>query len=209
MEHYYKDDFVTIYNGDSKIIVPQLGSFDLLLTDPPYGMSFQSNYRNQKHDKIFGDDQLDSEFINYLTRLAGCAAYVFCRWDNLRDMPKPKSVVVWVKDNWSMGDLKHEHGRQWEACCFYPGKRHEFKKRIPDVIKARRTGNGFHPTEKPVDLMLQLIECNIAEIILDPFAGSGTTGRAAKDLGKKCILIEREEKYCEIAANRMLQEVLI
>ena len=206
LKPYYQDGSVTIYHGDSREIVAQLGRFDLLLTDPPYGMNFQSNYRKQKHKKIAGDDKLDTEFIANLISLADFAAYVFCRWDNLHEMPKPKSVLAWIKDNWSMGDLKHEHGRQWEACCFYAMEKHEFKKRIPDVIKARRTGNNLHPTEKPVDLMIQLIDCNKAETILDPFAGSGTTGRAAKDLGKKATLIEMEESYCEIAAKRMEQE---
>ena len=66
-----------------------------------------------------------------------------------------------------------------------------------------------HPTQKPVALMAWCIRrVNDCSTILDPFAGSGTTGRAAKDLGRKCTLIEREEKYCEIAAKRMEQEVL-
>lgn len=68
----------------------------------------------------------------------------------------------------------------------------------------------FHPTEKPVDLMSWcIILAKDINTILDPFAGSGTTGRAAKDLKRQCVLIEREEKYCEIAAKRMAQEVLI
>jgi len=118
-------------------------------------------------------------------------------------MPPPKSVLVWVKNNWSMGDLKHEHGRQWEACCFYAQPEHKFIKRISDVILAKRTGNIFHPTEKPVKVMLRLIGCNAGEIILDPFMGSGTTLIAAKELGRKAIGIEIEEKYCEIAAKRL------
>lgn len=209
LKPYYQDDNVTIYHGDCRQIVPQLGKFDLVLTDPPYGMNFQSNHRIQKHKKIHGDDSLDVILIQEIISNANCASYIFCRWDNLPQMPKAKSVIAWVKDNWSMGDLKHEHGRQWEACCFYPMKNHEFKKRIPDVIKAKRTGNILHPTEKPVDLLHQLIDCNVAETILDPFAGSGTTGRAAKDLNKKAVLVEIDEQYCETAALRMAQEVLL
>ena len=123
-------------------------------------------------------------------------------------MPKPKSVLVWVKNNWTGGDLYHEHGRQWEAILFYAKENHEFIKRIPDVIIANKTKNELHPTEKPVELMKQIIGVNVARTILDPFAGSGTTGRAAKDLQRKCTLIEIDECYCEIAAQRMLQEVL-
>jgi len=66
-----------------------------------------------------------------------------------------------------------------------------------------------HPTQKPLALISYIVRlsCRNGGTILDPFAGSGTTGRAAKDLGRKCVLIEREERYCEIAAKRMLQEV--
>ncbi len=67
-----------------------------------------------------------------------------------------------------------------------------------------------HPTIKPLALISYMVRlsCRPNGTILDPFAGSGTTGRAAKDLGRKCVLIEREERYCEIAANRIRQEVL-
>ena len=105
--------------------------------------------------------------------------------------------------------MKHEHGRQWEAICFYPGPNHAFIKRIPDVLYADRTGNGLHPTEKPESVIKQLIQANEGEIILDPFMGSGTTLRAAKDLKRHAIGIEIEERYAEIAARRMSQEVLL
>lgn len=208
---YYQDDAVTIYHGDCREVMAQMprGGVDLILTDPPYGMNFQSNYRAEKHKRIVGDAYLPLGLIETAMGLASRAAYFFCRWDNLSDMPPPKSVLAWVKNNWSMGDLKHEHGRQWEACCFYALPGHEFIKRILDVIFADRTGNNLHPTEKPVSLMAQIIAANVGDLILDPFMGSGTTLRAAKDLGRKAIGIEIEERYCEIAAKRMLQEVLL
>jgi len=67
-----------------------------------------------------------------------------------------------------------------------------------------------HPTQKPLALMSWCLSLagDDAKTVLDPFAGSGTTGRACKDLGRKCVMIEREERYCEIAARRMGQEVL-
>jgi len=208
MNAYYKDDHVTIYNADCREIIGDIGVFDMLVTDPPYGMEFQSGHRKRKHKKIYGDAVFDIDLIMRLMKLSRAASYIFCRWDNLLYMPKPKSCLAWVKNNWSMGDLKHEHGRQWEACCFYPGEYHKFTKRIPDVITAKKTGNVNHPTEKPVSVLTKIIECNVCESILDPFAGSGSTGRAAKDLGKKATLIEIDESYCEISANRMLQESL-
>jgi len=207
VDAYYTDDNVTIYHGDCREILPSLNNFDLVITDPPYGMNYQSNYRSQKHEKITNDHKFPVDEIKQIIKKAGFAAYVFCRWDNLPEMPKPKSVLAWIKNNWGMGDLKHEHGRQWEACCFYPKEKHKFTKRTPDVLNFARTDNELHPTQKPVGLIASLIECNECETILDPFAGSGTTGRAAKDLNKKSVLIELNEKYCEIAAKRMAQEV--
>ena len=186
--------------------MPQLGEVDLVLTDPQYGMEFQSNYRIVKHDKIHGDENLPLEEIKMAINKAGAAAYVFCRWDNIYEMPKPKSVLIWMKNNWSMGDLKHEHGRQYEIICFYSKENHVFKKRIPDILKYRRTGNIYHPTQKPVGIMVQLIECNKAVLILDPFLGSGTTAIACERLNRQWIGIEISEKYCEIAAKRIEHE---
>jgi site-specific DNA-methyltransferase (adenine-specific) len=205
---YYDEDGIVIYHGDCKDILPTLDKVEIVIMDPPYGMNFVSNHRNEKHDKIEGDDSLPIETIKTCIDFATHAVYSFCRWDNIGDMPPPKSVLVWVKNNWSMGDLKHEHGRQWEAICFYNKENHEFIKRIPDVIKADRTGNNLHPTEKPVKLIQKIIGANIGGTILDPFMGSGTTLVAAKNLGRKCIGIELEEKYCEIAVNRLAQGVL-
>ena len=184
-------------------------SVDLILTDPPYGMNFQSNYRKIKYDKIKNDNNFPLWIFEEFNRIARKAVYVFCRWDNLGELPKPKSVLAWVKNNWSMGDLKHEHGRQWEAICFYPQKEHEFIKRIPDVIRANRTGNNLHPTEKPVDLMMQIIQANKGDLILDPFLGSGTTAVACKQLKRNYIGIEISEKYCKIAEERLRQEILL
>lgn len=209
MKPYYQNSGITIYHGDCREIVPQLGKFDLLLTDPPYGMDYQSARRteHQRKSKIFGD----LEFPKWAIDLRGeVASFFFCRWDNLCELPKPKSFIVWDKCRHSMGDLKHEYGRQWEAIAFYPGISHSFIIRPVDVIRVPCVPpcDLVHPNEKPVDLLKFLMLAHPAESILDPFAGSGTTGRAAKDLGKQCTMIEREEKYCEIAANRMAQEVM-
>jgi site-specific DNA-methyltransferase (adenine-specific) len=204
---YYEEDGITIYHGDCREVLPSLEA-DLVLTDPPYGMSFRSNYRVIKHDAIAEDGFLPLDAIVLAIGAAQRAAYVFCRWDNLAELPKPSSVLAWVKNNWSMGDLQHEHGRQWEAIAFYPKDGHEFYKRIPDVVFGDRTGNEQHPTEKPISVLKVVLQANVGESVLDPFMGSGTTLRAAKDLGRRAIGIEIEEKYCEIAAKRLAQKVL-
>lgn len=80
---------------------------------------------------------------------------------------------------------------------------------VREFTKPNKGGNNQHPTQKPVSVMSWCIGmAGDVQTILDPFAGSGTTGRAAKDLNKTAVLIEREERYCEIAASRMSQEVL-
>lgn len=203
---YYeeKDPDLKIYCGDCLEILPLLGGASLVITDPPYGMSFQSNYRFVKHEKIAGDNELPIYLIDMARSKASHASYFFCRWDNIYQMQKPKSVLAWVKNNWSMGDLEHEHGRQWEAICFYPANEHKFYERIPDVIRDARTGNDLHPTQKPVGLIRRIIESNYGDSVLDPFLGSGTTLVACKELNRNGIGIEINEKYCEIAKKRLM-----
>ena len=197
----------TLYLGDCAEILPTLGQFDAVVTDPPYGMAFQSNYRLVKHLKIQNDEKPDLavEVINYLIENTKHSIYAFGRWDNIYDYPKPKSLITWVKNNWSMGDLNHEHARQTEVAFFYPCENHDFPKGRPtDVIQYARTNNEFHPTEKPVGLMQMFVEWTRGTI-LDPFMGSGTTGVAAIQMGRKFIGIEREPKYFDIACKRIEQ----
>lgn len=208
----WPDDFINqIIQGDCLEVMKKIPdkSVDLILTDPPYGMNFRSNHRKVKYNKIENDESFPLWIFDEFFRIARRAVYVFCRWDNLCELPKPKSLLAWVKNNWSMGDLFHEHGRQWEAVCFYPLEEHEFEKRIPDVINVNRTGNNLHPTEKPVDLMQQIILANKCETVLDPFIGSGTTAVACQNLHRKFIGIEISPEYCEIARQRLRQQPLI
>jgi DNA modification methylase len=191
-----------LYLGDCREILPTLGKVDAVVTDPPYGMQFRSNYRKDKHLSIANDD---AEWpLELATSIAAThSKYVFCRWDDVRRIDKPKSLVTWVKNNWSMGDLDHEHARQTEVAAFYPGLEHFFPQGRPtDVIEAPRTGNEFHPTEKPVQLMWAVVRWT-SGTVFDPFMGSGTTGVACAKLGRKFIGIEIEPKYFDIACRRI------
>jgi len=211
MKPYFQDDAVTIYHGDCRDILPTLPKVDLVLTDPPYGIDYQSARRTEpfRKDKIQGDDTFPLWIFEELKPRV--AMFVWCRWDILGAMPPPKSLIVWDKGNHSMGDLHHEYGRQWEAIAFYPGPEHQFKYRPKDIIYAMRVDpmKLCHPNEKPIGAVKPLIDAHEGTLILDPFMGSGTTLRAAKDLGRKAIGIEIEERYCEIAAKRMSQAVLL
>ena len=190
----------TLYLGDSREVLQAIGKVDSVVTDPPYGMCFQSNYRTDKHTKIDGDGSVD-------LLLRACripvfhSKYIFTRWDEIHK--SPKSCITWVKNNWSMGDLKHEHARQTKMIMFWPGPEHDFPSGRPtDVVYSQRTGNEEHPTQKPINLMEQIIKWTRGTI-LDPFMGSGTTGVACANLGRKFIGIEIEPKYFDIACERI------
>ena len=193
-----------LYLGDCREILPTLGKLDAVVTDPPYGMEFRSNYRTvrPKFHAIANDHSTDA--LVWASELeAAHSKYVFCRWDNLPDVPKPKSCITWIKNNWSMGDLTGEHARQTEVALFYPGPDHAFPCGRPsDVIQAPRTGNEWHPTEKPVQLIWHVARWT-SGVVVDPFMGSGTTGVACVKLGRKFIGIEIEPKYFDIACRRI------
>lgn len=192
--------------GDSKSkesveILMDGKKIETLITDPPYGMSFQSNYRKVKHSKI-ENDQTNTLLISTCGVVCSFASYIFCRWDNLQDVPKPKSLITWVKNNWSMGDLKHEHARQTEVCLFYKGDDHRFpNKRPTDVVTHDRTSNELHPTQKPISLIIEILSWTEG-IVLDLFLGSGSTLIAAEKTNRKCYGMELDPKYCDVIIKR-------
>ena len=193
------------------------GSVDMVLTDPPYGMDFQSNYRNEKHSKIRNDKDLSwlIDWSNELFRVTAdnTAHYVFCSFHNidkfkqaLEQKFKIKNILVWEKNNTSMGDLKADFAPKYEMIIFIQkGRRLINGKRDPNILKFNKTGNKLHPTQKPIKLLEYLLTkfSDEGQTILDPFMGSGSTGVAAKNLNRKFIGIELDEAYFEIAKNRI------
>ena len=171
-----------------------------IITDPPYGMGFKSNHRTVSHNAISGDKDLSClDFACHIPFTH--SRYVFTRWDAI--LNNPKSCITWIKNNWSMGDLNHEHARQTELLMFWNGVNHRFPdKRPQDVLFSQRTQNEEHPTQKPVYLMEQIVKWT-AGTVIDPFMGSGTTGVACANLGRKFIGIEIDEKYFDIACERI------
>lgn len=190
---------ITLYNADCREIVDAV-AYETIISDPPYGMAFRSNHRVVKHEAIANDG--DVGMLQWACALPALhSKYIFCRWDNLVDVPKPKSLVTWVKNNWSMGDLKHEHGRQTEVALFYPGEEHFFANGRPsDVVRAPRTGNDDHPTQKPVQLMEQVVLWT-AGTVLDMFMGGGSTGVACARLGRAFIGVELSTEYFDTACR--------
>lgn len=193
------------------------GSVDMVLTDPPYGIDFRSNYRKQKYQSIKNDKSLDwlESFVDELHRILkeNTAVYCFCSWHNVdlfkkvfEQKFKIKNIIVWEKNNTSMGDLKGSYAPKHEFVIFaHKGRRLINGFRYPDIIKAKRTGNKHHPTEKPVDLLEIFINTSSDEkqTVFDPFMGSGSVGVACVNTGRRFIGMELDPGYFEIAQKRI------
>jgi len=211
---YYQDDAVTLYRGDCREILPTLGRFDLLLTDPPYGIG-ESSKKNATRGtssakwkragvRDYGVYDWDKQRIDESLIVAireRCDLQVI--WGgNYYDLPPCKGPLVWDKEN--TGDFADGELAWNNLGCALRIKRHMWNGFQRKANEAR-----FHPTQKPLDVFRWCLSfAPDATTILDPFAGSGTTGVAAKLEGRKATLIEMEERYCEIAANRLSQGVL-
>lgn len=236
MKPYYEHAGITIYHGDCREVLPQIPAswFGLILTDPPYSPATHTGARTRKS----AENSMDNVLIDFapmtieeIKAALGVAAIRLRRWMisfmDWRYMVELESSPpefmrfirfgVWVKPNGAPQFTGDRPATGWEAIAI-------MHKHYPagDIALAWNGGgaravwdfpvvHGQHPAEKPLHLCKQLIrqfkdEC-VAPIV-DPFMGSGTTLLAAKSLGYAAIGIEIEEKYCEIAAKRLSQEVL-
>jgi site-specific DNA-methyltransferase (adenine-specific) len=215
----------TFLHGDCLELMRELpsGSVDMICTDPPFGMDYQSNRRivGEQHAKIAGDKDLGwlPEFVDESYRVAAdnTAHYFFCSFhkidvfkQELERHFKVKNLLVWDKNNHGTGDLKGDFAPKVEFCWFvHKGRALLRGKREPNIFRFARTANELHPTQKPVDLMYYLIEkfSDPSHLILDPFAGSGTTAIAAENAGRKWICMERDPTYYETAVGRVWDHV--
>ena len=199
-------------------------SVDMIITDPPYGMAFRSNYRKERYGAIENDTNLDwlDAFAKDCYRVSkeNTGHYVFCSFHNIDKFKqafekyfKIKNILTWVKNNTSMGDLKGDFAPKTEFVLFmHKGRSLIRGKRDSNVLEYKRTGNKLHPTQKPVDLTEFLITkfSDDGQLVLDPFIGSGTTAIAAINTGRNFIGFELDEIYYNLANNRVedrLQEV--
>lgn len=227
MKPYYDHAGITIYHGDCREILPGVGGrlFDLILTDPPYGVGYETARRSRGdplRSAVANDHDLSvvaEAWPAILERLkADRHWYAFASPRRIADaeliFSGSKSILAWDKgDRGTVGDLECGFGEAWEA-IFYgmKGRRPLNGPRPRTVVRFdwSSTMDPVHPTVKPVPLLSLIIgwSTTAGELVADPFMGSGTTLRAAKDLGRRAIGIEIEERYCEIAAKRLSQEVL-
>jgi DNA modification methylase len=208
MKPYYDKDGITIYHGDCRDILPHLPKVDLVLTDPPYGIG-EARAKNKSRSclafaKDYGDSAWDDEPIRFeiLWELLTMGQYGCCFGGNYYPLPPTPSWLVWDKQNGDNDFADCELAWTNYGCAV------RMISHLWHGMLRKGKEERFHPTQKPVDVIKWAIElAPKSETILDPFMGSGTTLRAAKDLGRKAIGIEIEEKYCEIAVKRLAQEV--
>jgi len=197
MTPYYERDGITIYHGDCRDILPTLPPVDLVLTDPPYGVG-----------KADWDALLPLDWLILCRRISPIVAFT-PGVTHMYSYPPPDWPLCWARpasvQRNGLGGFNN-----WEPILVYG-------KRVVAVDLFLKSHGGDddnlaakHDCPKPLSLMRWLTSAlsDEGQTILDPFMGSGTTLRAAKDLGRKAIGIEIEERYCEIAVKRLAQEVL-
>ena len=220
---YYQDESVTIYHGDCRDILPSLPKVDLVLTDPPYGTSTACNSQRftrksspwwlnvdstkvRAHKQIVGDTEPfdPAPWIQQKAILWGANHYAhllapsggWLVWD------KRIGAESMAEKGWPLGEAE----LAWTNVL---GATRVFRLLWSGLLRTQERGEFYHPTQKPVSLMKWCLQfAPDANLVLDPFMGSGPTLRAAKEQGRKAIGIEIEERYCEIAANRCRQMVM-
>jgi DNA modification methylase len=214
---YYQDDLVTLYCGDARDI-QEWTAADVLVTDPPYGMDY-SGFGGRKGEprrasgRVAVSGDLDTAARDAVLQMWGEGpGLVFGRW-NIERPAGTRMRLVWDKTPCGfMGDVKLPWGAAEEEIYVlgsgFVGKREANVIRAQTLMSsdARRPD---HPTPKPVALMERLLEKCPPGVIADPFAGSGSTLIAARNLGRRAIGVELEEKYCELIVSRLSQQAFI
>lgn len=210
---YYRDDFVTLYHGNCLELAELWTVADVLVTDPPYGIDFQIRRRKDRKDsESIAGDKDQSARDTALEVWGDKPAIVF--GSPLKPVPKnTRQVLVWEKtlDSGLFG-AHLGFRRNWEA-IYLLGPLPKGPASSSGIITSTSSTTHYaksagHPHAKPIPLMERLIEKCPPGVIADPFAGSGSTLIAAKNLGRNVIGVEIDERHCETIAKRCAQEVL-
>ena len=224
MKPYYDYDGITIYCGDVLDVLPTIPSVDIVIADPPYTFGLASTGAEGKAGS-WGDLMNNAHWyaawlheIKRLTFAHRGAAWIFNSWRSFPVLARAameqswpiESLLVWDKE-WIGPGGPRGLRPSYELVALFVQPGFALNNRgLPDIWRCKWSAhkpNG-HPSEKPIKLISRLLIESGGKTILDPFMGSGTTLRAAKDLGKHAIGIEIEERWCEIAAKRCGQEIL-
>ena len=226
---YYQDDYVTLYHGDALDILPTIpaGSATAVVTDPPYVIGAVS--AGNLHSKSGGwADMMNSAHwfaawyrqVDRILKRRG-SFWTFANWRTLPVVMRAAvdaglpvtSLLVWDKEWIGPGGTQGLRP-SYEVCALIAKPDFAIPDRgVPDVWRCKVGSykpNG-HPAEKPVALITRILRTAAVpagELVVDPFVGSGTTAVAAKALGLRCIAVEAEERWCELAASRLSQDLL-
>lgn len=217
----------TIHLGDCQELMKEVpdGSIDLVVTDPPYLISYKTNHRKDKSHKfcsVIENDNNPQLIIDYLRECYrimknNSAIYLFCSFDKIEFFKqevekqfKLKNMIVWVKNNWTAGDLKAQFGKQYELILLANKGRALFNgKRLTDVWNCGRVvGNlQLHQNQKPLPLIELMVEkhSNEGDTVFDGFSGSGTTAVACRNLNRNFICIEKDYDYWFASMERLAQ----
>jgi site-specific DNA-methyltransferase (adenine-specific) len=195
---YYDDGQVTLYCGDCRELLPRLGvDPELVVTDPPYPA-----YERERWGVAW--EVPDAAAVLRATK----APSILCFWPPRLAPPLPEPVVehIWHKPNAGVAAHQYErilgYGTVRRRCRVY-----RMAAILPNYTQFAREAVG-HPTQKPLRLLRLVLADQPGGLVLDPFAGSGTTLRAAKDLGRRAIGIEVDPAYCEMTVRRLAQLAL-
>jgi site-specific DNA-methyltransferase (adenine-specific) len=194
----------------------------LLLTDPPYGMDYQSGRRAEKHQKIAEDGGLDAAQAAVTDCLElmrpklqdNAHVLIFCRWDSEHLFATKlaeagytvKGSLVWVKNNHGSGDLKGGFAPKHERILHAVKGTPQLHQREPDVLECDKVDTADHPTEKPVELLAKLIEATTVknQIVVDPFGGVASTCVAAIVTGRRFFGCELDKNYYAKGKERLV-----
>ena len=212
MKPYYEHAGITIYHGDCAVCISGISRYDSVVTDPPYGINaistgkaFQSGNAAmvKAYAPVIGDD---ADFDP--TPLLSIRPTILWGGNHFASrLPDSAAWLVWDKRDGTNSNPMADCELAWTNLR---GPARLLSHRWMGMIRAYDQWERVHPTQKPVPVMQWCLGFVPHDgIVLDPFMGSGTTLVAAKNLGRKAIGIEIEERYCEIAAKRLAQEILL
>jgi DNA modification methylase len=215
MQPYYDHAGITIFNADCRDVLPTLGPVELVLTDPPYGVNHDTDYTRftgPEHDRHLWMSRThtplanDRESFDPAHLLSIGSQHIIFGMNHFSQHLPPGSLLVWDKRDPAGGASLMSDA---EAAWWDHGRGiYIFSHMWIGYRRKSEIGQHTHPTQKPVSLMRWCIQRSKATgTILDPYMGSGPVLQAAKELGSRAIGIEIDERYCEIAARRLSQEV--
>jgi len=207
---YYEQDGIAIYHADCRQLLPKFSTkdFAVMITDPPYGIDYKSGSRRKKLASSIKGDK-DTTLRDFVIEWWGeNPALVFGSWKIERPIGTHTRLVWDTKGALGMGNLKVPWKPSDQEIYVlgygFKGKRTNNVLRYPPV-QAMASNGRLHPHQKPIELLGELIRKSPPGKIIDPFMGVGSTLLAAKKLGRTAVGIEIEEKYCEMAVDRLSQ----